>query len=136
MPPRRRPLVAVTLGLWLAVLSAMLLGSATVLALDTVSLGDMRWIGTDPSITSDVMSRIAVFAGLAVFVTSTLLKSWLGPVRTPAAAGPAAGPAARSQAVAPGTVGHAAVVRIVAGSALLLTAGAGMVAVQASQLFG
>lgn len=131
MPPRR-PLVAVTLGLWLAVLSAMLLGSATVLALDTVSLGDMRWIGTDPSITSDVMSRMAVFAGLAVFVTMALLKSWLGPVRTPAAAGPAA----RSQAVAPGTVGHAAVVRIVAGSALLLTAGAGMVAVQASQLFG
>lgn len=129
MQPGRRPLVAVTLGLWLAVLTAMLLGSATVLAIDTVSLGDMRWIGTDPSVTSEVMSRMAVFAGLALFVTGALAKSWLGPVRTSAAAG-VAGPIAT-----PGTASHAAVVRIVAGSALLLTAGAGMVVVQASQLF-
>lgn len=131
MQPGRRPLVAVTLGLWLAVLTAMLLGSATVLAIDTVSRGDMRWIGTDPSVTSEVMSRMAVFASLAIFVTGALAKSWLGPVRTPASAAPLA----QSLTVAPGTPGHAAVVRIVAGSALLLTAGAGMVVVQASKLF-
>ena len=126
MPLGRRPLFAVTLGLWLAVLLAMLLGSATILAVDTVSLGDMRWIGTDPSVTSVVVDRMTLFVALAVVVSAVMVRVWVG-----------AAPASNATTTAGSSVSavHAGVIRLVAGGALLLTATAAMIVVQLTRVF-
>ena len=134
MPLGRRPLFAVTLGLWLAVLLAMLLGSATVLAVDTVSLGDMRWIGTDPSVTTVVIDRMTLFAALAVAVSVALVRVWVSPGVGGTDAGVTSDAPAAAMAVSPAV--HAGVIRLVAGGALLLTAVGAVVLVQLARLLG
>lgn len=127
MPSATRSAVVVSLGLWLAMLLALLLGSATMLALGAVSVGDMRWIGTDVDVTTAVVDRMAVFVALAVITATTFSRAWARP-STPAAD-------AQATSLPADAAVQAAVIRLVAGGALVLTVAAGMVVVSLARVF-
>lgn len=122
LPRLRRHRESASYGMWLALLAVLLISAITFLAVRSVSLGDMRVIGTDNGVTSGVMSRLIVAVVALTGLGGLAVRSWAAPA---VADGDSAGLAQR-----------AGVIRIVAGASLLLVALVGSGAASFANLLG
>lgn len=125
IPAVRRNRVAIAFGMWVAMLVLLLVSASTFLAVQSVSLGDLRFIGTDQSVASGVVSRLVVMMAAVLALAAQAIRAYALPVQ-PVHGGSSPAAAAR----------QAGVIRLAAGAGLLVVAVSGALLSGASHLFG
>jgi hypothetical protein len=122
IPAVRRHRVAIAFGMWVAMLVLLLVSASTFLAVKSVSLGDLRFIGTDQGVASGVVSRLVVMMAAVLALAAQAIRTYAQPVE------PDASPVA--------AVRQAGVIRLAAGAGLLVVASTAALLSGAAHLLG
>lgn len=120
IPAVRRHRASIAYGMVVAMLVLLLVSAASFISVQSVGLGDLRYIGTDSGVTAGVVSRLVLMVGAVIGLAGWAIRAYSAPVDpTPAA-----------------VARHAGIVRVAAGAGLLAVAVSGAITSGAGHLFG